>query len=120
MPRSALQLHVVERLLAHFAFIERAGFFQQAIGQRAFAVVDVSNDREIANMFAVGVRHEIFRRVILVRGLLLACPAVPLARLGQPVATVSRRFARGNDRYSKRFTSFVISDNRAAPIRRRR
>ena len=48
----ALQVHRVEDLLHHFALRERAGDFEQAVGQRRLAVVDVRNDREIADEFA--------------------------------------------------------------------
>ena len=44
----ALQVHGVEDLLVHFARGERAGHFQQAVGERGFAVVDVRDDAEIA------------------------------------------------------------------------
>ena len=44
----ALQVHGVEHLLVHFALSERAGHFQQAVGERGFAVVDVRDDAEIA------------------------------------------------------------------------
>jgi hypothetical protein len=36
-------------LLFHQALVDRAGEFQQPIGERALAVVDVSDDAEIAN-----------------------------------------------------------------------
>ena len=49
----ALQVHGVEHLLHHFALRERAGDFEQAVGQRRLAVVDVRNDREIADEFAI-------------------------------------------------------------------
>ena len=45
----ALQVHGVEHLRHHFALRERAGVFQQAVGERGFAVVDVRNDGEIAD-----------------------------------------------------------------------
>ena len=46
----ALQVHRIEHLRHHFALRKRAGDFQQAVGQRRFAVVDVRNDREIADV----------------------------------------------------------------------
>ena len=49
----ALQVHGVEDLLHHFALRERAGDFEQPVGQRRLAVVDVRNDREIADEFAI-------------------------------------------------------------------
>ena len=51
----AFQVHGVEHLLHHFALGEGAGDFEQAVGQGAFAVVDVRNDREIPNEFAIHV-----------------------------------------------------------------
>ena len=53
MPRCALQVHVVEQLLAELALGDGAGHFEQPIGQRALAVVDVGDDREIADVLAV-------------------------------------------------------------------
>ena len=44
----ALQVHGVEHLGLHFARGERPGQLQQAVGERGFAVVDVRDDREIA------------------------------------------------------------------------
>ena len=44
----ALEVHGVEHLRGHFALGERAGQFEQAVGQRGFAVVDVRDDAEIA------------------------------------------------------------------------
>ena len=49
----ALQVHGVEHLLHHFALRERAGDLEQAVGQRRLAVVDVRDDREIADEFAI-------------------------------------------------------------------
>ena len=45
-----LEIHVVENLSGHFALGERAGHFQQAIGKRGFAVIDVSDDRKISDV----------------------------------------------------------------------
>ena len=45
----ALQIHGVEHLRDHFALGERAGHFEQAVGQRGLAVVDVRDDAEIAD-----------------------------------------------------------------------
>ncbi len=44
----ALELHIVEHLGLHFALVQRIGLFQQAVGQRTLAVVDVCDDAEIA------------------------------------------------------------------------
>ena len=46
----AFQVHRIQHLRHHFALAERAGDFQKAVGQRRFAVVDVRNNREIADV----------------------------------------------------------------------
>src|SRR5580658_5461325 len=51
----ALQVHGVEHLRMHFALGERAGKFQQAVGQRGFAVVNVRDDAEIADVLGIHV-----------------------------------------------------------------
>ena len=51
----ALQVHGVEDLLHHFALRERAGDLEQTVGQRGLAVVDVRNDGEIPDEFAIHV-----------------------------------------------------------------
>ena len=45
----ALQIHVVEDLVFHVALRDRLGLLQNAVGKRAFAVVNMCNDAEIAN-----------------------------------------------------------------------
>ncbi len=49
----ALEIHGIEHLLHHFALRQGAGGLEQTIRQRRFAVVDVRNDREIADEFAI-------------------------------------------------------------------
>src|SRR5262249_54626806 len=44
-----LKVHVVEVLLSHFAFLDGAAGFEQAVREGALAVVDVGDDREVAN-----------------------------------------------------------------------
>ena len=46
----ALQLHGVENLLDHLALFKNTRHLQQAVGQRALAVVDVGDDAEVADM----------------------------------------------------------------------
>ena len=48
-PALALEVHRVEQLLAHLALGDRAGQLEDAIGERRLAVVDVRDDREVAN-----------------------------------------------------------------------
>ena len=45
----ALEIHGVEDLGFHLARLERAGELEEAIGQRRLAVVDVGDDREVAD-----------------------------------------------------------------------
>jgi hypothetical protein len=49
----ALEVHGVEELFVHFALGERAGHFEEAVGERGFAVVDVRDDAEISNELRV-------------------------------------------------------------------
>ena len=46
----ALEFHRIQHLIHHLALLENAGALQQAVGQRALAVVDVRDNAEIANM----------------------------------------------------------------------
>ena len=45
----ALEIHRVEELVAHLALGDRLGHLEDAIGQRRLAVVDVGDDREVAD-----------------------------------------------------------------------
>ena len=51
----AFQIHGVKDLLHHFALRKCAGDFEQAVGKGTLAVVDVRNDREIPDEFAIHV-----------------------------------------------------------------
>lgn len=42
-----LQVHIVQNLVLHIAFVHRACYLQHTIRQRTFAVVDVCNDAKI-------------------------------------------------------------------------
>ncbi|GJL84287.1 MAG: hypothetical protein DHS20C02_00620 [Micavibrio sp.] len=46
-----LELHVVEDLFGHLACFEPATGLDEAVGQRRLAVVDMGDNREIADMF---------------------------------------------------------------------
>ena len=46
----ALDVHVVEHLLRHLAVAQRAGELDQPVGEGRFAVVDMRNDREVADI----------------------------------------------------------------------
>ena len=51
----ALDIHRIEHLLDHVARGDRSGLLDQAVGERRFAVVDMGDDREIADIVdAVG------------------------------------------------------------------
>ena len=56
----ALEVHVVEQLLLHLARRDGAGELEKAVGQRRLAVVDVGNDREVAD--PGGYAHSRFER----------------------------------------------------------
>ena len=45
----SLEIHVVEELILHFSLGQCVGRFEQSIGERALAVIDMRNDAEIAN-----------------------------------------------------------------------
>ena len=49
-----LDVHVVEHLLGHLALGQAAGALDQPVGQRRFAMVDMGDDREIADAGEVG------------------------------------------------------------------
>ena len=47
----ALEVHVVEQLRLHLALIHGAAQLDEPVGQRGLAVVDVCDDRKIADVF---------------------------------------------------------------------
>ena len=49
-----LQLHVVQELVLRLARGHRSRLLQQPIAQRALAMIDVRNDREIAQVLVLG------------------------------------------------------------------
>ena len=55
-PALALELHRVEQLLLHVAVGDRVGRLQDAIGQRRLPMVDVGDDREVADFVLVHAR----------------------------------------------------------------
>jgi hypothetical protein len=52
-PALALELHRVEQLLLHIAVGDGVGRLQDAIGQRRLPMVDVGDDREVADLVLV-------------------------------------------------------------------
>src|SRR5829696_8785136 len=55
-PALALELHRVEQLRAMLARVDRARDLEDAVGERRLAVIDVRDDREVADV-AGGLRH---------------------------------------------------------------
>ena len=53
-PALALELHRVEHLGAHRSRVDGVGQLEDAVGQRRLAVVDVGDDREVADVSLVG------------------------------------------------------------------
>ncbi len=53
----ALQVHAVEHLVGHLALGQRAGRLDQPVGQGGFPVVDMGDDREIADVVDRSVGH---------------------------------------------------------------
>ena len=49
-PALALEVHRVEHLGAHLALVDRPGQLEDAIGQGRFPMVDVGDDREVADV----------------------------------------------------------------------
>ena len=54
---SPLELHVVQQLLLHLSLRNGSRVFEQAVGQSAFAVVDVGDNTEVADQMAAGRWH---------------------------------------------------------------
>ena len=57
----ALNIHGVQNLLLHFAIREAAAYLNKTVRQSRFAVVDVGNDGEVANV--VQLAHRIIIRL---------------------------------------------------------
>ena len=53
----SLELHVVEQLFLHFTFLDNASVFEQSVGERTFAVIDVRDDAEVADILRVNFGH---------------------------------------------------------------
>ena len=56
----AFQVHAIEDLFGHVAIGNRAGKLQQAVGQGGFAVVDVGDDTEVADVIGGHMRGEVY------------------------------------------------------------
>jgi hypothetical protein len=64
-PALALDVHGVEQLVAHLALGHRVGDLEDAVGERRLAVVDVRDDREVAD---AGLVHRRSQRTGAPRG----------------------------------------------------
>src|SRR3989344_7204987 len=49
-PPLPFQLHGIQNLLAHFAFLNRAGHFKQPVRQGSLTMVNVRDDAKITNV----------------------------------------------------------------------
>ena len=56
----ALKLHVVEDLILHFARADRVASFQQTVGERRLAVVNVRDNAKVSYVFSVHVTSSYF------------------------------------------------------------
>ena len=54
---SPFEFHIVQQLLLHLALRNGACIFELAVGQSAFAVVDVGDNTEVADQMAAGRWH---------------------------------------------------------------
>jgi hypothetical protein len=54
----ALEVHAVEDLRFHFARLERAGELEKTVREGGLPVIDVCNDREVADEALVHYRSE--------------------------------------------------------------
>ena len=54
----ALQLHIIQDLFLHFARGQRAGLLDQPVSKRGFPVIDMGDDREIADQRKRRVSHD--------------------------------------------------------------
>ena len=93
----ALQIHRVEHLRGHLALAQRAGQFQQAVGQRRLAVVDVRNDAEISDVLGI---HGLF------------------SGGAAPVAAMRRRLVRANHAFQTSEFAIHRAKNRNLPAAR--
>ena len=46
-----LDIHIIQHLILHFALVDNMSLFNEAIGKRRFAMVDMGNDAEIPDKF---------------------------------------------------------------------
>ena len=85
-PALALEVHRVEHLGAHRARVDRVGQLEDAVGQRRLAVVDVGDDREVADVGLVSHVSRVLAGPVRTRTLQAAQSGAPLPRGGTPGA----------------------------------
>ncbi len=70
----ALEVHRVEHLGLHFPGIEAAAFLNEAVGQRRFAVINMSDDGEVADILhqgpGAGANLRLYRSAVVSEGLM--------------------------------------------------
>jgi len=49
----SFQVHIIQHLCLKVSFRDGMGHFKQAVGERAFPMIDMGNDTEIADVFHV-------------------------------------------------------------------
>src|SRR5690606_33639308 len=89
----ALELVVVEHLLAHLAAVERAGALDQAVREGGLAVIDVGDDAKIANLGDLqeqALRMEGRRQLNLTRRRCRSTPGVPTPKRPGHASTGAR------------------------------
>ena len=91
-PALALQVHVVEQLLAKLALRDRPRLEQELVGQRALAVIDVSDDREIADELRVD-NHVYGSSGLSLNGITKREPASRLGTVPVPFGRTPRKWA---------------------------
>jgi hypothetical protein len=98
----ALDVHRVEHLLVHLALGQTAAALDQAIGQRALAVVDVGNDGEVADVVhRERTRRRAAARLVDARRAALGATAMPASRCERR-RQVKKRRVQGGDAPSNR------------------
>ena len=62
-PALTLQFHVVEDLVLHLTLLNGACKFKHPVGERAFAMIDVSDNAKVSNVLGFDLRHEVQLRI---------------------------------------------------------
>src|SRR5699024_7862874 len=65
-----LDVHIIQHLVGHRAFVHAVGQFQHAVRQRGFAVVDVGDDAKIADRIT---SHQVSSKVLQILQIFPSC-----------------------------------------------